>query len=168
MPISKCGFGNAPRNWKPRTGACATRPPRAPPPRRRSGKCRRWKRSGLLTGGIAHDFNNMLAIVVGSLDIAKRHLGDREKAQRFIANAMQGAQRGAQLTARLLAFSRQQPLDARPLDTNELVRDMSNLLTRSIGENIRLETRLQPRALAYLRRRVATRERGGQFVRQQP
>ena len=100
---------------------------------------------GLLTGGIAHDFNNMLAIVVGSLDIAKRHLmGDREKAERFIANAMEGAQRGAQLTARLLAFSRQQPLDPRPLDTNALIRDMSDLLTRSIGESIRLETVLAP------------------------
>lgn len=100
---------------------------------------------GQLTGGIAHDFNNMLAIVVGSLDIAKRHLKtDREKAERFITNAMEGAQRGAQLTARLLAFSRQQPLDPRPLDTNHLVRDMSNLLTRSIGENIRLRTVLAP------------------------
>jgi signal transduction histidine kinase len=100
---------------------------------------------GLLTGGIAHDFNNMLAIVVGSLDIAKRHLmSNREKAERFIANAMEGAQRGAQLTARLLAFSRQQPLDPRPLDPNALVRDMSDLLTRSIGENIRLETVLAP------------------------
>jgi signal transduction histidine kinase/ActR/RegA family two-component response regulator len=97
---------------------------------------------GQLTGGIAHDFNNMLAIVVGSLDIARRHLDDREKAERLIGSAMEGAQRGAQLTARLLAFSRRQPLDARPLDTNDLVRDMSNLLTRSIGENIRLETRL--------------------------
>jgi signal transduction histidine kinase/CheY-like chemotaxis protein len=100
---------------------------------------------GLLTGGIAHDFNNMLAIVVGSLDIAKRHLmSDREKAERFITNAMEGAQRGAQLTARLLAFSRQQPLDPRPLDTNALVRDMSDLLTRSIGESIRLDTVLAP------------------------
>jgi len=96
---------------------------------------------GLLTGGIAHDFNNMLAIVVGSLDIAKRHLmSDREKAERFITSAMEGAQRGAQLTSRLLAFSRQQPLDPRPLDTNALVRDMSDLLTRSIGESIRLQT----------------------------
>src|ERR1700677_409791 len=100
---------------------------------------------GLLTGGIAHDFNNMLAIVVGSLDIAKRHLmSDREKAEHFITNAMEGAQRGAQLTARLLAFSRQQPLDPRPLDTNELVWIMSDLLTRSIGENIQLETKLAP------------------------
>jgi signal transduction histidine kinase/CheY-like chemotaxis protein len=98
---------------------------------------------GQLTGGIAHDFNNMLAIVVGSIDIARRHLRtDRDKAERFIANAMEGAQRGAQLTSRLLAFSRQQPLDPRPLDVNELVREMTDLLRRSIGENIRFETAL--------------------------
>jgi signal transduction histidine kinase/ActR/RegA family two-component response regulator len=96
---------------------------------------------GRLTGGIAHDFNNMLAIVVGSLDIAKRHLmTDRAKAERFIDNALEGARRGAHLTSRLLAFSRQQPLDPRPLDINDLVRDMSDLLRRSIGESIRLET----------------------------
>jgi signal transduction histidine kinase len=96
---------------------------------------------GQLTGGIAHYFNNMLAVVVGSLDIAKRHLRtDKEKAERFIANAMEGAQHGAQLTSRLLAFSRQQPLDPHPLDTNELVREMSELLRRTIGENIRLDT----------------------------
>jgi len=96
---------------------------------------------GQLTGGIAHDFNNMLAIVVGSLDIAKRHLAsDLGKAERFIGNALEGAQRGAQLTSHLLAFARQQPLEPRALDVNELVRDMSDLLRRSIGENIRLET----------------------------
>jgi len=96
---------------------------------------------GQLTGGVAHDFNNMLAIIVGSLDIAKRSLGtDKDKAERFIANAMEGARRGAQLTSRLLAFSRQQPLDPRPLDANELMRDMSNLLLRSIGPNIQVES----------------------------
>jgi signal transduction histidine kinase/ActR/RegA family two-component response regulator len=98
---------------------------------------------GQLTGGVAHDFNNMLAIIVGSLDIAKRHLHkDGAKAERFIANALEGAQRGAQLTSRLLAFSRQQPLDPRPLDANALVRDMSELLRRSLGETIALESRL--------------------------
>jgi signal transduction histidine kinase len=98
---------------------------------------------GQLTGGIAHDFNNMLAIVVGSLDIAGRSLKtDRERAGRFIANAMEGAQRGAQLTSRLLAFARRQPLAPRPLEANELLRDMSDLLRRSIGESIRLETHL--------------------------
>jgi signal transduction histidine kinase len=96
---------------------------------------------GQLTGGIAHDFNNMLAVIVGSLDIAKRQLhDDPAKSERFIANALDGAQRGAQLTSRLLAFSRQQPLDPRPLDANKLVRETSELLRRSLGENIHLET----------------------------
>jgi signal transduction histidine kinase len=98
---------------------------------------------GQLTGGIAHDFNNMLAVIVGSLDIAKRQLPvDLTKSERFIANALEGAQRAAQLTARLLAFSRQQPLDPRPLDANKLVRETSELLRRSIGENILLQTDL--------------------------
>jgi signal transduction histidine kinase len=96
---------------------------------------------GQLTGGIAHDFNNMLAVIVGSLDIARRQLQvDPAKSERFMANAMDGAKRGAQLTARLLAFSRQQPLDPRPLDANKLVRETTELLRRSLGENIRLET----------------------------
>jgi signal transduction histidine kinase len=98
---------------------------------------------GQLTGGIAHDFNNMLAVIVGSLDIARRQLHvDPAKSERFIANAMDGAQRGAQLTSRLLAFSRQQPLDPQSLDANKLVRETSELLRRSLGENIRLETAL--------------------------
>jgi signal transduction histidine kinase len=96
---------------------------------------------GQLTGGIAHDFNNMLAVIVGSLDIAKRQLHvDPAKSERFMANALDGAQRGAQLTSRLLAFSRQQPLEPRPLDANKLVRETSELLRRSLGENIHLET----------------------------
>jgi signal transduction histidine kinase len=98
---------------------------------------------GQLTGGIAHDFNNMLAVIVGSLDIAKRQLQvDLTKSERFIANAFEGAQRAAQLTARLLAFSRQQPLDPRSLDANKLVRETSELLRRSLGENILLQTEL--------------------------
>jgi CheY-like chemotaxis protein len=77
------------------------------------------------------------------LDIAKRQLHvDPAKSERFIANALDGAQRGAQLTARLLAFSRQQPLAPRPLDANTLVRETSELLHRSLGENIRLQTAL--------------------------
>jgi signal transduction histidine kinase/ActR/RegA family two-component response regulator len=96
---------------------------------------------GQLTGGIAHDFNNMLAIVVGSLDIATRSLTtDPQKAERFIGNAMEGARRGAQLTSRLLAFSRQQSLDPGPLDINDLVRGMSDLLIRSIGSGIALKS----------------------------
>jgi signal transduction histidine kinase/CheY-like chemotaxis protein len=95
---------------------------------------------GQLTGGIAHDFNNMLAIVIGSLDLAKRRLSkDRKRAEQSIDNAMQGAERAAQLTARLLAFSRQQPLAPGALEVNRLVAGMSELLRRTIGEAVRFE-----------------------------
>jgi len=96
---------------------------------------------GQLTGGIAHDFNNMLAIVIGSLDLAKRRMvKDPRKAEENIDNALQGAERAAQLTARLLAFSRQQPLAPKALDCNKLVGGMSEMLRRTIGEQIRFET----------------------------
>ena len=96
---------------------------------------------GELTGGIAHDFNNMLAIVIGSLDLAKRRLtADPVRAEACIDNAAEGAQRAAQLTARLLAFSRQQPLAPRTLDVNKLVGGMSELLRRTLGEDMRVET----------------------------
>ncbi len=97
---------------------------------------------GQLTGGIAHDFNNMLAIIFGSLDIARRRLTGAEDARigNCIDNAMEGAQRASQLTSRLLAFSRQQPLSPQPLDVNKLVGGMSELLRRSIGEQLRVET----------------------------
>lgn len=96
---------------------------------------------GQLTGGIAHDFNNMLAIVIGSLDLARRRLDRGEGgAERYLENAREGATRAAVLTQRLLAFSRQQPLSPRVLDANRLVSDMSVLLHRTLGETIRLET----------------------------
>jgi signal transduction histidine kinase len=96
---------------------------------------------GQLTGGIAHDFNNMLAIIVGSLDMAKKYAQrDPVKAARSIDHAMEGATRAAELTARLLAFSRQQPLDPRSVDANKLVSGMSEMLTRTLGGNVRMET----------------------------
>jgi signal transduction histidine kinase len=96
---------------------------------------------GQLTGGIAHDFNNMLAIIVGSLDMAKKYYErDPAKASKAMDHAMEGARRAAELTARLLAFSRQQPLDPKPVDVNKLVGSMSEMLTRTLGGNIRMET----------------------------
>ena len=96
---------------------------------------------GQLTGGIAHDFNNMLSIVIGSLDIAKRRLDtDRARALVCIDNALEGAHRAALLTARLLAFSRQSPLEPRALDVNKLVAGMSEMLRHTIGEHLRIET----------------------------
>jgi signal transduction histidine kinase/ActR/RegA family two-component response regulator len=97
---------------------------------------------GQLTGGIAHDFNNMLAIIVGSLEMARRRLAGTEHpgVARFIDNADEGARRAAALTTRLLAFSRRQALEPRVLDLNALVGGMSEMLRRTIGEMIQIET----------------------------
>ena len=94
---------------------------------------------GQLTGGVAHDFNNLLTIIIGNLGIAKRGVVEA-RAERALDNALTGAQRAAQLTQRLLAFSRRQPLDPRAIDANKLIHGMSDLLTRSLGETVQLET----------------------------
>jgi signal transduction histidine kinase len=100
---------------------------------------------GQLTGGIAHDFNNMLAIIIGSLDMARRSRGKQEdRVDRGIAAALSGAERAATLVARLLAFSRRQPLSPEPIDVNRLVRGMSDLLRRTLGERVAVETTLAP------------------------
>jgi len=94
---------------------------------------------GQLTGGVAHDFNNLLTIIIGNLGIAKRGVVEA-RAERALNNALVGAERAAQLTQRLLAFSRRQPLNPRVLDVNRLIVSMSDLLARTLGENIELET----------------------------
>ena len=96
---------------------------------------------GQLTGGIAHDFNNMLAVVMGSLELLSRRTGTADaRAKRYIDAASEGAKRAANLTQRLLAFSRQQPLQPEPLDVNRLVTGMSDILMHSLGGAVRLET----------------------------
>ena len=97
---------------------------------------------GQLTGGIAHDFNNMLAIVIGSLDLARRRLSGTEHPQlaQLIGNAADGAQKAAALTSRLLAFARQQPLEPKIADANKLVAQTSEILRRTLGETVKLET----------------------------
>ena len=96
---------------------------------------------GQLTGGIAHDFNNMLSIVIGSVDIATRRLRRGDMAiERYLENAHEGATRAATLTQRLLAFSRQSPLSPSVLNLNSLVANMSELLRRTLGEPVVLET----------------------------
>jgi signal transduction histidine kinase len=98
---------------------------------------------GQLTGGIAHDFNNMLSVVIASLNLLKRRISRGEGGyDQFIDSAVEGAERAANLTHRLLAFSRLQPLAASPIDANDFVAGLSNLLRRTLGEHIRLETRL--------------------------
>jgi signal transduction histidine kinase/ActR/RegA family two-component response regulator len=96
---------------------------------------------GQLTGGIAHDFNNMLAVVLGNLDLAKRRLARGVTAiDQYLNGAQEGARRAAALTQRLLAFARQQPLAPEPIDANKLVAGMSEMLHRTLGETIRIET----------------------------
>ncbi len=100
---------------------------------------------GQLTGGIAHDFNNMLTIIVSSLGLLYRRLPPDDTAlRRLVDSAMEGANRAATLTKRLLDFSRQQALAPAPLDINHLVAGMSELLQRTLGEPIQIETALDP------------------------
>jgi PAS domain S-box-containing protein len=96
---------------------------------------------GQLTGGIAHDFNNMIAVVLAGLTLLERKLakGETDVAD-LIAAARNGADRAAALTQRLLAFSRQQALSPQVLNANRMVADMSELLRRTIGETIVMET----------------------------
>ena len=95
---------------------------------------------GQLTGGIAHDFNNMLAGVLAGLELIKRRIdtGQLEGIERFMEASVSSARRAAALTARLLAFSRKQSLDARPLDVNALTASLADLLHRTVTESIRL------------------------------
>jgi PAS domain S-box-containing protein len=99
---------------------------------------------GQLSGGVAHDFNNLLTIVIGNLETAQRQLGAvsggvASRLKRALDNAMRGAQRAATLTQRLLAFSRQQPLDPKPLDVNKFIAAEVEFLQRSLGETIEVE-----------------------------
>ena len=96
---------------------------------------------GHLTGGIAHDFNNMLAIIMGSLRLLQRRLERGETdVRQYVDGAMQGAERAASLTSRLLAFSRQQPLAPVGIDANKLIASMDEMLRRTIPESVQIET----------------------------
>lgn len=91
---------------------------------------------GQLTGGVAHDFNNLLMAVVGNLELLRKRVPSDPRLYRLIDGALQGAERGASLTQRLLAFARQQDLNPAPVDLGSLVRGMSELLERSLGSRI--------------------------------
>ena len=98
---------------------------------------------GQLTGGIAHDFNNMLTVILGNLDTARRRINSMQNVEtltRPIEAAQLGARNAAKLTHRLLAFSRQQALEPEPLNLNALVSNISDMLSRTVGETIKLET----------------------------
>ena len=102
---------------------------------------------GQLTGGVAHDFNNLLTVIMGNLELLQNQLDagrelDRHRLRRLAENAMQGAQRAASLTQRLLAFARRQPLSAQVLDVNNLIREMALLLGRAVGDTVKLDVQL--------------------------
>ena len=94
---------------------------------------------GQLTGGVAHDFNNLLTVIMGNLENLQRRLGPATQLQRMIEAALGGAGRAAQLTQRLLVFSRRQPLAPEIVSPNKLVTGMSDLLRRTLGEPVAIE-----------------------------
>ena len=99
---------------------------------------------GQLTGGVAHDFNNLLQVIAGNLYVLQQRVStgklSQDEIRRFTEGAIRGVQRAAALTQKLLAFSRRQPLDPKPLDVNRLLSGMSELLRRTLGESISIET----------------------------
>jgi signal transduction histidine kinase len=97
---------------------------------------------GQMTGGVAHDFNNLLTAVLGNLELATRR-GKDENIRHYLEGATQAAQRGAKITSQLLAFSRTQRLQTEPIDLNAIVTAMGDLLFRTIGATVRIETILE-------------------------
>jgi two-component system CheB/CheR fusion protein len=95
---------------------------------------------GQLTGGIAHDFNNLLTVILGNLELVGGKAGADAELRRAVEIAMSAADRAAALTRRLLGFSRRQVLQPQSLDLANVVNDMSEMLARTLGENVRVET----------------------------
>jgi PAS domain S-box-containing protein len=104
---------------------------------------------GQLTGGVAHDFNNLLMAIIGSIELLKKRIPEHPRVTPLLDNAMHGARRGAALTQRLLAFARKQDLNLRSIDLPALVRGMTDLLRRTLGPSITIDTRL-PESLASI------------------
>jgi signal transduction histidine kinase/ActR/RegA family two-component response regulator len=99
---------------------------------------------GQLTSGVAHDFNNLLTVILGNLEFLQRDSDADPRATKRLANMKHAAERGAKLTAQLLAFSRRQRLEAKPIDLNESVSSMQELLRSSMGGGVQLELVLHP------------------------
>jgi len=99
---------------------------------------------GHLAGGIAHDFNNLLTVIIGNLDLIQTNPRDTERVTRLSASALQAAERGAELVHRMVAFSRQQTLNPRRIDLNELVARMGEMLRPSLSANVEIEIKPAP------------------------
>lgn len=107
-------------------------------------QARKMEAIGQLTGGIAHDFNNLLAIIMGNLELLHERLTAQPRLLEYAQQALKAADRGANLTRRLLAFARRQPLLAQPTDLNKLILGMLDLMRRTLGVTIQIETSLAP------------------------
>jgi PAS domain S-box-containing protein len=100
----------------------------------------RMEAIGQLTGGVAHDFNNLLQVIRGNLELLQTSVQGDGRAEARLRNALYGAERAAQLTRQLLAFARRQPLAPKVVNLSRLVSDMADLLRRTLGESIEVET----------------------------
>ena len=97
---------------------------------------------GQLTGGVAHDFNNLLAVILGNLELLEEHLEGDGEAHKMLGPSLGAARRGAELTNRLLAFARRQPLEPRAVDLGELIATLTSVLRRTLGEAVEVATRV--------------------------
>ena len=103
-------------------------------------EAQRMEAIGQLTGGVAHDFNNLLQVIRGNLELLQRSVEGDERGEARLKNAIFGAERAAQLTRQLLAFARRQPLEPKVVNLSRLVSDMADLLRRTLGESVEVET----------------------------
>jgi PAS domain S-box-containing protein len=106
----------------------------------RARRAQRMEAVGHMTGGVAHDFNNLLQVIRGNLELVVRSLEDREEDAQRVRNALRGADRAGQLTRQLLAFARRQPLEPKVINLGRLVTDMAEMLRRTLGEAVEVET----------------------------
>ncbi len=132
---------SATRRWRETAAALAAEGTERQRAEAQLRQAQKMEAVGLLTGGVAHDFNNLLTVVIGNLEMVQRRVRDADqRIVRGIERAMEGARRAATLTHRLLAFSRQSPLNPERIDVNRLVQGMSDLFRRTLGERVTLET----------------------------
>ena len=111
---------------------------------RKLAQAQKMESIGHLTGGVAHDFNNLLQVILGNNDLLAEELADRPRLRAMAEMSRAAAERGAELTHRLLSFARKQALDPKPCDVNKLVAGLDGLLRRSLGEQTEIETSLDP------------------------
>jgi PAS domain S-box-containing protein len=103
-------------------------------------KAQKMEAIGQLTGGLAHDFNNLLTIIIGNLQLLDGKLDADEKSKKRLAESVDAARKGSELTRQLLAFARKQELEPKDTEINSLVRGMESLVARAVGENIHVHT----------------------------